>query len=97
MFRAADRDTANYLVVAKFEEICAVRKQTTQIFLMEGFDLKKLKRVNSKEQYRVEIPNMFADFENFEAKVDIDRTSETIRENIRTSAKVSRLLRIEEA
>jgi predicted restriction endonuclease len=54
---------------------------------MERFNLKKLKEVEDKEQYHVEISNKFAALKNTE--VNISRTWETIRENIKISAKES--------
>jgi hypothetical protein len=56
---------------------------------MERFNLKKLNEVQGKEPYRVEISNRFAALENLEAELDIDRAWETIREDIKISAKVS--------
>jgi hypothetical protein len=61
-FRAADCDTDHYLVVAKVRESLAVSKQTTNIFYMERFSLKKLKEVEGKEQYRVEISKQIRSF-----------------------------------
>jgi hypothetical protein len=49
---------------------------------MERFNLKKLNRVEGKEQYRAEISKRFAALEN----LDINRAWETIRENIKISA-----------
>jgi hypothetical protein len=69
-FRPEDCDTDHYLVVAKFRERLAVSKQTTQIIHMEGFNRKKLNKVEGKEQYRVEISNRFADLENLDTEVD---------------------------
>jgi hypothetical protein len=54
-FRAADFDTDNYLVVAKFREILAVSKQTTNGFKIESFNLNKLNEVEGKQPYRVEL------------------------------------------
>jgi hypothetical protein len=59
-FRAADCDTDHYLVVAKVWERLAVNKQRSHRFHMERFNLKKLNKVEGKEQYRVEILNRFA-------------------------------------
>jgi hypothetical protein len=56
---------------------------------MERFDFKKLNKVESKEQYRVEISNRFAALENFDAEAYINRARETARENIKISAKES--------
>jgi hypothetical protein len=53
-------DTDHYLVVAKVKERLAVSKQTTHRFHTETFNLKKLKEVESKKQYHVEISNRFA-------------------------------------
>jgi ABC-type hemin transport system ATPase subunit len=41
-----------------------VSEQTTPSVHVEGFDLRKLKEVEGKEQYRVQISNSFADLEN---------------------------------
>jgi hypothetical protein len=49
---------------------------------MERFNLKKLSEVEGKERYRVEISNRFAATEG-----DVNKASETIRENIKISAK----------
>jgi hypothetical protein len=49
----------------------------------------KLNRVEYKEQYHVEIKNMFAALENLDCEVDINRAWETVRENIEISAKDS--------
>jgi hypothetical protein len=64
-FGAADSDTDHYLLVAKIRERLAVSKQTTQGVHMERFNLKKLNEVEGKEQYRVEISNRFAEYQNF--------------------------------
>ncbi|PNF43544.1 hypothetical protein B7P43_G03931 [Cryptotermes secundus] len=88
-FRAADCDTDHYLVVAKVRERLAVSKQTTRRVHMESFNLKKLNEVEGKEQYCVEISNRFAALEILETEVDINKAWETIRENIKMSAKES--------
>jgi hypothetical protein len=56
-------------------------------FNMKSFNLKKLNEVEGKEQYRVETSNRFAALENSDARVDITRAWETIRENMKISAK----------
>jgi hypothetical protein len=56
---------------------------------MKRFNLKKLNEVEGKEQYRVQISNRFAGLENLDTEVDINRAWETIRENIKVSAKES--------
>jgi hypothetical protein len=45
---------------------------------MERFNLKKLGKVEGKEQYRVEISNRFAALENLNDDVDINRAWENI-------------------
>jgi hypothetical protein len=86
-FRRADRDTDQYLVVAEIRERLAVSKQTMYNFHMERFNLKKLKEVETKEQYHVEISNRFAALENLDIEVDNNSDLETIRGNIKISAK----------
>jgi hypothetical protein len=58
---------------------------------LESFSLKRLNEVDGKENYPVENSNRFTALENFDV-VDIKRASETIRENIKISAKEFRLL-----
>jgi endonuclease/exonuclease/phosphatase family metal-dependent hydrolase len=54
-FRAADCDNDHYLVVAKVTEILAMNKQKSHTFHMERFNLKKLNKVEGKEQFRVDV------------------------------------------
>jgi hypothetical protein len=57
---------------------------------MERFNLnKKLNKVEGKEQYCVEISNRFTAMENSDTEVDVNKAWETIRENIKISAKES--------
>jgi hypothetical protein len=91
-FRVADCDTAHYLVVTKIRERLALSKQTTQRVYMERFILKKLNEVEGKEQYHVEISYRFTALENLDDEVDINRAWETIRKNIKISAKGCKLL-----
>jgi hypothetical protein len=56
---------------------------------MEKFNLKKLNEVEGKEKYRVEVSNRFAALEDFDAEVEINTIWETIRGNIKISAKES--------
>jgi hypothetical protein len=88
-FRGAGCDTNHYLVVAKVRERLVVSKLTTQTFDMEQFNLKKFNKIEDREQYLVEISNRFAALENVNDDVDINRAWETIRENIKISAKAS--------
>jgi hypothetical protein len=86
-FRAADCATDNYLVVERFRERPAVNKQRSYIFQMQRFNLKKLNEVEGKEKYRVEVANRLAALEDLDAEVKINSAWETIRENIKISAK----------
>jgi hypothetical protein len=54
----------------------------------------KLKKVEGKEKNRAEISNKFTTSENLDAEVDINRAWETIRENIKISAKEGLLSRL---
>jgi hypothetical protein len=63
-----------------------MNKQQLKRFHVERFNLKKLKEV---EQYQVEVSNRFAALEDLDAEVDINSAWETIRENIKISAKES--------
>jgi hypothetical protein len=54
---------------------------------MERFNLGKLNEVEIKEQYRVEVSNRFAALEDLDAEVEIDRTWEMIKGNIKISTK----------
>jgi hypothetical protein len=56
---------------------------------MERFSHKKLNHVEGKGQYCVEISTRFAALENCDTEVDINRAWETIRVNIKISAKES--------
>jgi hypothetical protein len=54
---------------------------------MQRFNLIKLNKVEGKEQHCVEVSNRFAAFEDLDAEVDIINAWETIRENIKISAR----------
>jgi hypothetical protein len=86
-FRAADCNTGHYLVVAKFRERLAVSKQSTHGFHMERFNLKKLSEVEGKERYPVDISKRFEALENLDTEGEVNKAWETIRENIKISAK----------
>jgi hypothetical protein len=74
-------------VVAKVRERLVVNKRRSHRFHVERINLKKLNEVESKEQYCVEVSNMFADLENLDAEVENISAWEMIRENIKISAK----------
>jgi hypothetical protein len=86
-FRGADCDTDHYLVVAKLRERISVSNRARQNFDLERFDLKKLDDVEVKEKYQVEISSRFAALERLDKSFDINNSWESIRENIKTSAK----------
>jgi uncharacterized FlaG/YvyC family protein len=56
---------------------------------MEKFNLKQLHEEEVKEQYQVTIRNRLAALENIDDGGDINRAWDTIRENIKFSAKKS--------
>jgi hypothetical protein len=56
---------------------------------MVRFNLKKLNEVESKEQYHVEVSNRFSTLEDLDTEVKINSVWETIRKNIKISAKES--------
>jgi len=74
-------------VVAKFRERLAVHKQAAQKFEGERFNLRKLKELEVKDKYQIEITNRFAALENLNVDEDVNRVWENIKENIKTSAK----------
>jgi DNA repair ATPase RecN len=73
--------------VTKLRERISVSKQARQKFDLERFDLKKLDDVEVKEKYQVEISNRYAGLERLDESFDINNAWESIRENIKTSAK----------
>jgi hypothetical protein len=75
--------------MAKIRERLAVSTQTKHRFHMERLTLKKLNETEGKEQYLVEISSRCAALENLHNDVDINRAWETIRVNIKISAKES--------
>jgi hypothetical protein len=78
-------------VVAKVRERLAVNNQKSQRFHMEKFNLKKLNKVEGKEQYHVEVSNRFAALDNLDAEVRVDIIGawEMIQVYIEISAKES--------
>jgi hypothetical protein len=73
--------------MAKLRERISVSKGVRQTFDLERFDLKKLDDVEVKEKYQVEISNRFAALESLDQSIDTNYAWESIRENIKTSAK----------
>jgi hypothetical protein len=88
-FRGADCDTDHYVVVEKFRERLAGSKQAAQKLDGERINLVKLKELEVKKQYQVEITNRFAALGNLDDNEDISRAWENIRDNIKISAKES--------
>ena len=60
-----------------------------QKFDGERFNLRKLKELEIRKQYQIEITNKFAALENLSDGEDINRVCENFKENIKTSAKES--------
>jgi len=87
--RGADCDTDDYLVVAKVRENLALSKQAAQNFNWERFNLRKLKELEFRKQYQIEIKIRLAALENLRDDQDMNRAWENIEENIKTSAKDS--------
>jgi hypothetical protein len=75
--------------VAKVSERLAVNKQRSHRFYTERFHLKELNNLEGKEQFRVEVSNRFAALDDLNTEVEINSAWETIRENIKISAKES--------
>jgi len=71
-------------VVAKVRERLAVSKQAAQKFDGERFNLRKLNELEVRKQYQT---NRFAALENLSDSEDINRALESIKGNIKTSAK----------
>jgi hypothetical protein len=88
-FRSADSDTDHYLAVAKLRERLAVRKQAGHKFDGVKFNVSKLNEPDVKNKYQIEISNRFAALENLNTDEDINRAWETIKEDVKASAKES--------
>jgi hypothetical protein len=78
--------------VSKVRERLAMNIQKSHRFHMERFNLKKISKAEGKEEYHIEVSNRFAALEYLDAEVEINSAWEMIRENIKISAKESRLL-----
>jgi hypothetical protein len=59
-------------VVSKFKERLAVNKQKLHKLDIEGFSLKKLKEVERKENYLIEVTNGFAALADLDNEVEIN-------------------------
>jgi IS1 family transposase len=88
----ADCETDYYLVIAKFRERLTVSKQTTQTFEGEGLNLRKPNEFEVRKLYQIKISKSFTALENLNVKDGINRALENMKENIKTSAKVSLVL-----
>jgi hypothetical protein len=77
------------LILAKVRERLAVTKPMFKELDVERFNVKQLNGKEVKDQYQVTIKNKFAALENLDDNGDINWAFETIRENIRISARVS--------
>jgi hypothetical protein len=74
------------LVVAKVRERLTVSKLAAQKIDTERLNIKKLNVRDVAEQYQVTIRNKFAALVNLEDNGDINRSWDSIRENIKISA-----------
>jgi len=70
-------------------ERLAVSKQAAQKFDGGRFSLRKLNEMEITKEYQIEITNRFLALENLSDGEDINRAWESIKENIKTSAKES--------
>jgi hypothetical protein len=73
--------------VVKLRERISVSKGARQQYDLERFELTKPDDVEVEEKYQLEISNGCAALENLDESFDINNAWESIRENIKTSAK----------
>jgi hypothetical protein len=73
--------------VSEVRNKLSVSKQTMQKFHTERSNLKKLNIVEVMEQHQVKISVRFTSLENSDDGADINGVWETVRENIKISAK----------
>jgi len=66
-----------------------VSKQVSKNSDGERFNLRKLKELEVRKKYQINISKRFAALENVRDNEDINRAWENIKENIKTSAKES--------
>jgi hypothetical protein len=81
-------------VVAKVGERWAVSKQTAQNFEETRFCHRKLSDIKVRKHCQINISNRFAALDELNVREGINRAWENINENIKTSAKGSRSVRI---
>jgi hypothetical protein len=67
----------------------AVNKKGTQMFDLEKFILRGLKKLEVRKKYQIKFSNRFEALENLSYGKDINRALENIKENIKTSAQQS--------
>ena len=72
-------------MVAKLRERLAVCKQAAPKFEGRRLNRRKLKELEVKEKYQIEITNRFAALENINDDEDVNRVWEN-KENIKTAA-----------
>ena len=72
-FRKADCYTDHYLVVVKLRERLAVIKQAALKFEGDTFNRRKLKYLEVKKQYQIEITNRFAALGKISDDGDVNR------------------------
>jgi hypothetical protein len=82
LFRAADCDTDNYLVVAKVRKRLAVNKQRSHGEVQS----QEVKCVEGKGQYCVEVSNRFTALEDLDAEMDINSVWKMITGTIKIPA-----------
>ena len=80
-------------VVKNVRERLAVSKEAAQKFDGERFNLGKLKELEVRKQYQIEITNGYAALENLNDSEDINGAWKNFKENILKSAKESLGLR----
>ena len=73
-------------MVAKVRERLEVSKQIAQYSDMGRLNLKKLNELEVRKQYEVKMSNRFAALEYLIDSEGKNRTSENIKDNIKTSA-----------
>jgi len=73
----------------------AIIEQAAQKLDGHIFNLRKLNRLEVRKQYQIKISKMFAALENLSYNKEMNRALENNKENIKTSVKESRFVRIE--